>query len=188
MPGWRVGWLIIHDKNTGRLKQYKAGVKSLTQIVLGANSLMQAAMPRLLCTTPGSKDAQELAAFSEHYMNILRTNADICVAEAETCPELTVIEPMGAMYTMIKVEIDRLEGITDDADFCRQLLEEENLFLLPGQCFNMPNFVRLVICPPADVISGAFERLRAFCDHHRKAEYRHEEENGNSHKRAKHSH
>ena len=35
VPGWRVGWMILHDKGTGRLTQYKAGIKSLTQIIVG---------------------------------------------------------------------------------------------------------------------------------------------------------
>ena len=35
VPGWRVGWIILHDKGTGRLFNYKNGVKSLTQIIIG---------------------------------------------------------------------------------------------------------------------------------------------------------
>ncbi len=168
VPGWRVGWLIFHEKGTGRFKELRSGIKSLTQIIVGANSLIQAAIPRLLCPTSGSKDERDLQTFSKQYMDVLRTNAQICLNEAKSCPELTVVEPQGAMYTMIRVEIDRLKDITDDADFARKLLEEENLFILPGQCFNMANFVRLVICPPAHVVTEAFARFRSFCDRHRK--------------------
>lgn len=35
VPGWRVGWVVVHDKSTGRLKEVKQGMKSLTQIILG---------------------------------------------------------------------------------------------------------------------------------------------------------
>jgi tyrosine aminotransferase len=87
------------------------------------------------------------------------------------------------MYVMIKIEIDRLDGIVDDADFARKLLEEENLFILPGQCFNMANFVRLVICPPAHVVQEAFARFRSFCDRHRKADVDHDEQA--THKKAR---
>eukprot|EP01040_Poterioochromonas_malhamensis_P009236 gene9235-10025_t len=168
VPGWRVGWIILHDKGTGRLADYKSGLKQLTQIIVGANSLIQAAIPRLLCPTPGSKDEQSLQQFSRRYMDILSQNAKLCVELSQACPELTVIEPTGAMYVMIKVDIAALEGIIDDADFARKLLEEENLFILPGQCFNMANFVRLVICPPEETIREAFERFSLFCDRHRK--------------------
>jgi tyrosine aminotransferase len=168
VPGWRVGWLIFHDKGTGRLDEYKTGVRSLTQITLGASSLLQAALPHVLCATPGSKDANSLQQFLELYMRVLSVNGQLCVEEAKSCPELSVIEPKGAMYTMIRIEMSRLEGITDDADFARKLLEEENLFILPGACFNMPNFVRLVICPPAEIIQESFARLRSFCERYRR--------------------
>jgi tyrosine aminotransferase len=35
IPGWRVGWLILHDKKTGRLDEFKNGIKSLTQLIVG---------------------------------------------------------------------------------------------------------------------------------------------------------
>lgn len=41
VPGWRVGWLIMHDKDTGRLQEVKKGIKSLTQIVLGNHKIDQ---------------------------------------------------------------------------------------------------------------------------------------------------
>lgn len=112
VPGWRVGWLIIHDKGTGRMKEVKKGLKSLTQIILGANSLIQAALPRLLTPAPGSQDEADLRAFSDRYLSILRTNASLCVDATRDCAELTVITPRGAMYTMVRVEIDQLEGNT----------------------------------------------------------------------------
>lgn len=130
--------------------------------------MIQAAIPRLLCPTPGGKDAQSLQQFSQRYMDILSQNAKLCVELSESCPELTVIEPTGAMYVMIRVNIEALEDIHDDAEFARKLLEEENLFILPGQCFNMANFVRLVICPPEETIREAFERFSIFCERHRK--------------------
>jgi len=168
VPGWRVGWLIFHDKSTGRLQEYKSGVKSLTQITLGAPSLLQASLPHLLCPGPRSKDANSLRQFSANYMSILRRNTQICMEEGRRCREISVIQPSGAMYAMLKVDIESLEDIRDDAEFARKVLEEENLFMLPGACFNMPNFVRLVICPPAEVLQEAFQRLRLFCDRHRR--------------------
>lgn len=170
LPGWRVGWIVVHDKGTGRLADVRVGLKSLTQIVLGANSLIQAAIPRVLCPAKDSADEAALAEFHSRYMDILRNNALVCKSAAESCPELTVIEPMGAMYVMIGVDIDSLDGVSDDADFAKQLLTEENLFLLPGQCFGMRNYVRLVTCPPAEVLVEAFDRLKQFCDRRRSAE------------------
>ena len=39
--------------------------------------------------------------------------------------------------------------------------------LLPGQCFGMRNFVRVVTCPPEKVLRAALERLIGFCERHR---------------------
>ena len=46
VPGWRVGWLVMHDKGTGRLAELSAGIRSLSQIILGATLL---ALPCFVC-------------------------------------------------------------------------------------------------------------------------------------------
>ena len=43
--------------------------------------------------------------------------------------------------------MDNLD-IEDDVHFCKALLGEESVGLLPGSCFGADNFVRVVICPP----------------------------------------
>jgi len=169
VPGWRVGWIIFHDKGTGRLKDYKSGVRNLTQIVLGANSLVQGAIPRLLTPAVGSKDAIILQEFMQHYMDTLRRNTAICVREAMLCPEISVIEPAGAMYMMIKIDFDALDSsLVDDTIFAQRLLAEENLIVLPGQCFSMKSFIRLVIAPPEDFVKEALQRIRLFCARYRR--------------------
>jgi tyrosine aminotransferase len=142
VPGWRVGWLSILDRSTSSPKTLggvKAGLKSLSQLILGACSLVQRAVPRILTPAPGSEDEASLQQFNATYMHLIRSNAEICLQEAAKVPELTAVPAKGAMYVMIRVEIERLEGFTDDTDFCARLLMEENVFVLPGQCFGMPN-------------------------------------------------
>lgn len=136
--------------------------------LIGANSLIQAAIPKILTPEKDSEDEKNLAAFHTRYMDILRSNSVVCKAAAERLPEITVIESVGAMYVMIGVDVDCLdESIKDDTDFAKLLLTEQNLFVLPGQCFGMRNYIRLVTCPPAEVLEEAFNRIGAFCDKHR---------------------
>jgi tyrosine aminotransferase len=97
------------------------------------------------------------------------------------------------MYAMVKIDIAALKDIDDDCIFSQKLLQEENLLCLPGivltislyisisliylsylstylsigQCFGMPNFIRLVTCAPADKITDAFERISIFCQNHK---------------------
>ena len=56
---------------------------------------------------------------------------------------MKVIEPQGAMYMMVGVEVTRLSGIGDDVEFAKLLLAEENVEVLPGQCFGT-HFMSLV--------------------------------------------
>ena len=164
VPGWRVGWVVMHDKGTGRLDDVRRGLRSLTQLIVGACSLLQAALPRLLTPAPGSPDALVLQAYMEGYKNLLRTNAQLCrqACQDPECPELACVAPSGAMYAMISVRIDALTGIKDDADFAKQLLVEQNIVLLPGKCFGMDSFVRIITCPPAATLQDAFGRIKEF--------------------------
>eukprot|EP01035_Chromulina_nebulosa_P016941 gene16941-22433_t len=166
VPGWRLGWIVIHD-TTNRFQLIRNGLKSLSQIILGANSLVQMSLPRVLTPTPGSADARSLASFHDRYMSILRSNASLCAELGDECPELDVVVPAGAMYAMIGIKIDQLDSIVDDKTFTQMLLDEENLFLFPGSCFGLKNYIRIVICPPSEVIREAFERIKRFINNHR---------------------
>jgi tyrosine aminotransferase len=173
VPGWRVGWLSIVDRSPSSpgpqtMSEVKAGLKSLSQLILGACSLVQRAIPRILTPAPGSADQAALQKFNTFYMDLIRTNSEICLTEAAKVPELTAVPAKGAMYVMVHVDIQKLTGFTDDTDFCARLLMEENVFVLPGQCFGMPNYFRLVTCPPSELLLEAWERLGLFCAKYRK--------------------
>lgn len=166
-PGWRVGWITIHDRN-GRLKDIKAGLNQLTQLIVGANSLVQACIPSVLTPEPRSKDAKSLAEYAHKYVQLLEENSEAAVKKTADCPELEVIPAQGAMYAMVRVKVDALTGIKDDTDFARQLLEEENLVVLPGACFGIKNFVRILTCPSKEVVSESIDRMNDFCKRRRK--------------------
>lgn len=167
IPGWRVGWVVVQDQ-TRRFEEVRNGLKSLTQIIVGANTLIQAAIPRVL--TPQGADVERLKSFHSGYMAVLRSNADLCAQLGQSCDILKVVIPKGAMYVMIGIDFSKLDAsFTDDADFAKRLLTEENLCLLPGQCFGMKNFIRIVTCPPPEKLGEAFARITEFCNRYRKA-------------------
>lgn len=134
VPGWRVGWVVLHDCMTDppRLGEIRAGLRSLTQLIVGANSLIQSAIPRVLTPAPQTADAHAMSSYIDRYMHILRTNAAMCVYASADCPEISVIEPKGAMYVMIKIDLDALADVKDDTEFSQLILMEENVFMLPG--------------------------------------------------------
>ncbi len=68
------------------------------------------------------------------------------------------------MYVMVGVDVAKLEGITSDVDFSQLLLTEENVMVLPGQCFGIPNFFRVVFTAPKEKLKEAYERIGLFCN------------------------
>ena len=134
----------------------------------GANSLIQATIPRILCPVEGSADHASLRAFSNRYMGILGENALLVKHAFDDTAALTSVEPRGAMYSMVGINIEFFDPavIPNDEIFAQMLLKEENLFVLPGKCFSMPNFVRLVMCCPPEMLHDACNRMKAFCARH----------------------
>jgi tyrosine aminotransferase len=101
-------------------------------------------------------------------MGILRENAEVVKGAFTDCPAITPVIPHGAMYAMIGINMECFDpaDISDDATFASKLLQEENLFLLPGKCFSSDNYVRLVMCCPSEMIEDACGRIKAFCGRH----------------------
>jgi tyrosine aminotransferase len=167
VPGWRVGWLLVHDP-LGVAQSLRDGYQRLTTLIVGANTIVQAAIPEVLDPAEGSREAADLAASHAHYMGTLESNAKFTVEKLKECPGIEVIVPQGAMYVMVRVKVDEFKDIPDDAEFTRLLLAEENVFVLPGSCFGMRNFVRLVISGPQAKLSSGYARIIEFCANHLK--------------------
>jgi len=83
-------------------------------------------------------------------------------------PGLKIIQPEGAMYTMVGLDIHHFKDIANDFEFSKQLLTEEGVFTLPGRIFKYENYVRMVICPPVTTLEDACNRIEAFCKRHSK--------------------
>ena len=133
----------------------------MSQLIIGANSLVQAALPDLLLHTPASYHQQLMAS--------LHASASYLHEHINSIAELSCSIPQGAMYLMVRVHVDQLEGVEDDVAFSQALLREENVFVLPGAVFQAPGFVRLVCCAPVDVMEVAVGRMKDFCRRHSRA-------------------
>jgi tyrosine aminotransferase len=166
IPGWRIGWVMLSDTPTHDLAEVRVGINSLSQIILGACTLIQSAMPALL-NPSSSEDKASIDMHHVQYMDTLRENCFACVEEAKKCSYISIIEPGAAMYGMVQVHLEKLsEDISSDIIFANMLLCEENVFVLPGQCFGMVGFIRIVICMPKEILVEAFQRIALFCERH----------------------
>ncbi len=159
VPGWRLGWVLIHDRgDVFHRGQVRKGIRQLTTRMLVPNTPAQAVLPTLL------SDGVQDASFRK-IMRELEVNAAFTVKALASAPGMRCIEPQGSMYTMVEIDANLL-GFEDDMHFTKALLQEESVFVLPGQCFQAPNFVRIVFCAPHVILSEAFHRIRSFCSRH----------------------
>jgi tyrosine aminotransferase len=67
------------------------------------------------------------------------------------------------MFMMVRVEMTRFPQFKSDLEFIEDLLSEQSVFCLPGECFNYPNSMRLVLTLPMDQFQEACQRIVEFC-------------------------
>lgn len=157
VPGWRMGWITIHDP-LNVLAKVRKGLHSLSERTLGANTIVQGAIPAILSQTPPE--------FYRNTMEVVQTNADICSKILSAVKGLNPIMPHGAMYMMVGIDMARFPTFKTDVEIAEALISEESVFCLPGTFFYLENYVRLVLTVPHDVMSEACERIREFCAVH----------------------
>ena len=196
------------------MAELREGFNRLTQLIVGANTLVQGAIPHILCPAAGSSDAVSLAADNAHYCGTLEANAAFTHERLSRVVGLRPVRPQGAMYVMVGYDpqvcmhaishvsssyacnlpactsdatavthsmhsilapsdpqragllAQVLTDIRDDADFTDKLLSEEAVFVLPGQCFGVTHFFRVVFSGPRDKLADAFDRIEGFCKRH----------------------
>lgn len=154
IPGWRLGWIGMFDSDVPRMEQVKQGITDLSMLTLGPSSVLQATLPWLLRETPSEYHTGNL--------EMMKVNADTIRDKLGTTPGLRVIPAEGTLYVLVEIESEKLQ-VKDDVDFSTKLLEEQAVFVLPGQCFQIPNFFRIVITAPQPLILEACDRIQKFC-------------------------
>ncbi|KAG0171781.1 hypothetical protein DFQ28_006377 [Apophysomyces sp. BC1034] len=159
VPGWRVGWILVHDRN-GVFKEIQQGLLNLSQIILGPNSIIQASLRDILHNTP--------ASFYDETIAQVEKNTNLSMEALSNIDGLKPVLPQGAMYMMVGIEIEKFKDISSDEEFSQKLLAEESVLCLPGECFNYPNYVRIVTTPPVGILEEAYKRINDFCIRHRK--------------------
>ena len=157
VPGWRLGWIILYNVNN-KLNNIKKCITNLTTLLLGPNTLIQGGIPNIILNTP-----------NKYYIELndkLHRNSMALYNELKKLNKYFIpIKPKGAMYLMVKLKIENFNSkyIKDDISFCKLLLNEEAIFVLPGTIFNINNYFRCVTCPPINIMKQVGQRLKIFC-------------------------
>ncbi|XP_015820851.1 tyrosine aminotransferase [Nothobranchius furzeri] len=158
VPGWRMGWILIHDRNNIFGSEIRQGLVKLSQRILGACTVVQGALESILNNTP--------ERFYRDTISFLQSNSEICFNELSTVPGLNPVMPSGAMYLMVGIEMERFPDFKDDVDFTERLVTEQSVFCLPASAFEYPNFFRIVVTVPEEMMVEACIRIREFCQHY----------------------
>jgi tyrosine aminotransferase len=153
----------LSDSDQGSLAEVQTGARRLAQVILGASHLAQSIIPTLL-----NADDPDLTLWKQTLISTLRNQAQLLVSRLSDIQGLEVIAPQGALYAMVRILPDSFD-LTDDVTFSSDLLKEENVFVLPGSAFGMPNFIRVVFCSSEPFLQEATDRIAAFCTRHRKS-------------------
>ncbi|XP_033104303.1 tyrosine aminotransferase-like [Anneissia japonica] len=119
-PGWRIGWLLIHDRHNAFQSEVREGLFHLTTKLLGPCSIMEAALPGVLKNTPKH--------FFDKTLKILKQNADALYSGFIKIPGITPIMPKGAMYMMSSIEVEHMPNIKDDMDFVQKLMAHLDVY------------------------------------------------------------
>uniref|UniRef100_A0A0K0ETM7 Tyrosine aminotransferase n=1 Tax=Strongyloides stercoralis TaxID=6248 RepID=A0A0K0ETM7_STRER len=155
IPGWRLGWIIIHDR-FGVLEHVRKGMISLTQKIVGPCALMQGALPKILKETPLS--------YFEKSRKVIENNAKLFFDCFNEIPGLTPIMSNGAMYMMVKID-PYIYG--DDMEFLKDLIKQQSVYCLPGGAFGTPYWFRVVLTYPESLSKEAIQRISEFCKNKR---------------------
>eukprot|EP00795_Rhopilema_esculentum_P001117 gene1117-15457_t len=192
VPGWRVGWILVHDRNDAfkdvriysdlsmffalLLKMVRSGLADSATKILGPCAIIQGALPSILANTPKS--------FFDETMRYIEKNAEICYLNLSMVPGLKPVKPRGAMYMMasnipmldtpltlsvfitkevVGIDESLMKHVKDELDFTQRLVSAKSVFCLPGSCFGYANFFRIVLTPPEEMLRKACERIGQFC-------------------------
>ena len=92
---------------------------------------------------------------------IVRTNLDILAQWVASEPSISWFKPTGATVTLLKYAIDM-----PSEEFCKRLLDETGVLLVPGSVFGMEGSVRIGFGNGTEALKAALPALSGFLRKH----------------------
>jgi len=150
--GWRVGWAVLSGDPLAS-GDFHHAMDLLGALRLCANVPGQFAIEQAL---HGEDTIRALTAPGGRLHDTRRALIDCC-AQSE---HLSLVEPQGALYGFPAVVGAAAEGFDDHA-FALEMLESEDVLIVPGSSFNVPyrNHFRVTLLPEAGVLRDVFARI-----------------------------
>lgn len=155
--GWRVGWAVLSGDPLAS-GDFHHAMDLLGALRLCANVPGQFAIEQAL---HGEDTIRALTAPGGRLHDTRRALIDCC----EASEHLSLVAPQGALYGFPAVVGDAAEGFDDHA-FALEMLETEDVLVVPGSSFNVPyrNHFRVTLLPEANVLRDVFARIERVLD------------------------
>lgn len=148
-PGWRIGWGVASGKKEF-MGEYIEAINKILRSRVSANHPLQYAIPEALL---GDQSHIKKA------VETLQRRTNLISNKIKDIDGIDLVNPEGAFYAFPSIKVN------DDWDFCKQLLRETGVIVVPGSGFGQkPNSMhfRIVICPTEDVLDKAFNLIGEF--------------------------
>ena len=150
--GWRVGWAVLSGDPL-RCGEFHHAMDLLGALRLCANVPGQFAIEAAL---HGVDTITPLCAEGGRLYEARRAVIDAC----GNSRHLRLAAPAGALYAFPGVHGDAAEGF-DDYSFALEMLETEDVLIVPGSSFNVPyrNHFRVTLLPEPAQLREVFARI-----------------------------
>ncbi|MEO7917706.1 MAG: aminotransferase class I/II-fold pyridoxal phosphate-dependent enzyme [Dokdonella sp.] len=150
--GYRVGWMSVAGKQT-RVDELLRAFDLLAAMRLCSNVPTQWAIEPAIT---GPETIRSLTAVGGRLHESRRAVIDAVTRSSF----LSMHAPQGALYAFPGVDTNLIADFDDEA-FALELLEGENVLVVPGSSFNVPyrNHFRVTLLPQAEVIVDVFARI-----------------------------
>ncbi|MBW3551650.1 MAG: aminotransferase class I/II-fold pyridoxal phosphate-dependent enzyme, partial [Proteobacteria bacterium] len=157
--GWRVGWAVLSG-DPRRSAQFHHAMDLLGALRLCANVPGQFAIQAAL---QGDDTIAPLCAPGGRLFEARRAVCESVAASAH----LQLVAPAGALYAFPAVTGAAAQGF-DDHRFALELLETEDVLVVPGSSFNVPyrNHFRVTLLPQPDTLREVFRRIERVLERH----------------------
>ncbi|WP_407353012.1 aminotransferase class I/II-fold pyridoxal phosphate-dependent enzyme [Luteimonas sp. R10] len=157
--GWRVGWAVLSGDPTA-CGDFHHAMDLLGALRLCANVPGQFAIQAAL---DGSDTIGPLCAPGGRLFEARRAVIESC----EASEHLRLMAPAGALYAFPGVTGAAAEGFDDHA-FALEMLETEDVLIVPGSSFNVPyrNHFRVTLLPEPALLREVFHRIDRVLQRH----------------------
>jgi tyrosine aminotransferase len=112
--GWKVGWIVVHDRQEAFAKEVLPGLVNLCTRLIGAPSFTQSVVPLVMET--------DLTDYHRQSGSVLKENASYVCSQLSEVKGLSPIQPRSGLFVMVKIDFDHFPQFSSDKEFVDKLL------------------------------------------------------------------